>query len=361
MTRAELPYFPTRYFESRYFTPPNLTPLNLDLSHLDGGGATPAQFYGRTHDDREVYCRYRNGYLSVTVANEPRSDALKDGTVLLEKRIGPSLDGAMSLRQLCEVAGITINGDTPPPPTPSNLRQYAGEDFSGATSFYSVYLDSTLSTQKHLIEGIMRELRDAVIVQGVERGSNSYSFQECTSSDQVSETDIFILFGGEKYVGSTQTSDTTKLSNLFDIPWIRFQTAGFRYLLHPYYNFLKNRPEIARTHTVAGQSSECLHGTIHCYASFPTSNTVSQEMIGRFDNLLNKYFPRHRVWSLDIESGEPVSIVELNQNDSLPEYISHYDPLIVKWVQEKPNRWLHVWPVQSNGRDRFIGQLLERV
>src|SRR5690242_19288708 len=90
-------HFRSRYSLSRYFTPPSVQPLHLHLARLEGGGHAPAQFFGETHDGREVYVRYRGGGLSVTVTNE--SDTGGE-TCILDVAIGPPLHGVLSIGQL---------------------------------------------------------------------------------------------------------------------------------------------------------------------------------------------------------------------------------------------------------------------
>ena len=58
--------------------------------------AAPAQWEGRTEDDRPVYVRYRWGYLSVRVGapgGEARSAVL--GTEIHGEKIGGDYDGAI--------------------------------------------------------------------------------------------------------------------------------------------------------------------------------------------------------------------------------------------------------------------------
>src|SRR5580704_10701635 len=93
---------------SMFYKRPDIPPLQLDLQELKGGGRCPAQYWGRTRDDRPVYIRYRNGRLSVQ-QGEPGADLeqrpVPPMETLLDVHFGPWLDGALLGEQACELAG----------------------------------------------------------------------------------------------------------------------------------------------------------------------------------------------------------------------------------------------------------------
>lgn len=163
----------SRYSVSRYFTPPKVDPINLDVASLYGGGYAPAQFEGETHDGREIYCRYRDGQLTVQVAENPGEELPvplpKDWPCLLKVIIGPPLHGGMTLAQLCHYAGITINGERPPPPTLREMEDGNSDDLSGARTFYNVWLDSTLATQKRFLNSAFEKFPEMTVVQSERR------------------------------------------------------------------------------------------------------------------------------------------------------------------------------------------------
>ena len=70
-----------------------------DLS--DYGTACPAQWEGRTDDDRPVYVRYRWGYLSVRVG-PPGGDTSSavTGVEVHGEQVGGEFDGAIEWRQV---------------------------------------------------------------------------------------------------------------------------------------------------------------------------------------------------------------------------------------------------------------------
>ena len=93
---------------NRFFTPPNVSKVDLRVTSLRGGGACPSQFWGLTPDGREVYIRYRNGYLSIDVAEKQGQEAPFNGGVL-KVQIGPALDGELSAEQLISLTGLKVD------------------------------------------------------------------------------------------------------------------------------------------------------------------------------------------------------------------------------------------------------------
>jgi len=90
-----------------FYTRPNLPQLGIDLVDVHGGGSCPSQFYGRTADGRQIYIRYRDGWLDVWAGDE------SDPEELLSASIGPAFNGDMLLEQACDLTGISIRGEKP--------------------------------------------------------------------------------------------------------------------------------------------------------------------------------------------------------------------------------------------------------
>jgi hypothetical protein len=119
-----------------FFTRPNLAPLGLDLVAIDGGGASPSQFNGRTADGRDVYIRYRGGHFSVHL----------DEKVVLEAVIGPPFHGDILVEQACDLAGLTVRGERLI--LSEERRRAAAEqrpilDWSGRTTYWERWFATT--------------------------------------------------------------------------------------------------------------------------------------------------------------------------------------------------------------------------
>lgn len=160
-----------------FFTPVLPEPLGLDLAKLDGGGQWPAQFYGETHDGRDVYCRYRYGWLTVHVAAKHGDNAAAEMPVL-KVCLGPDLHGGLSLAQLCAYAGLSINGEKPP--LPDLVFQVESDlyDLSGAISFLDIRTHLSADVIRTFLDALLRGLPEAAII-GVGHGSD-YEINELT-------------------------------------------------------------------------------------------------------------------------------------------------------------------------------------
>jgi hypothetical protein len=118
-----------------FYTRPNLPQLGIDLVDAHGGGSCPSQFYGRTAAGRQIYMRYRGGWLAVWEGTD--GDLFENE--LLSANIGPALDGDILLEQVCDLTGITIRGDKPSL-TDAEWRAANEErpvmDWSGRTTYW---------------------------------------------------------------------------------------------------------------------------------------------------------------------------------------------------------------------------------
>jgi hypothetical protein len=219
----------SQYSLSRYFTPPKLASLNLDLARLAGGGYAPAQFFGETHDGREVYIRYRGGNFSVTLANEP---GVADDTCV-DERIGPPLHGGISIAQLCNYFGITINGARPPLPTPEEMLREGCRDLSGLTTFYDVWLSSGLDTQKRLLSAafpgatLMQPILDQFKVKG---------YRVCPTIESLTSDNSCTVLGGLTAETVASLAQQPLLHHEVGDCIIQVDTCGFQYPIRKYGN-----------------------------------------------------------------------------------------------------------------------------
>ena len=143
--------------EDRYIFPRKPGPVLLDVTKLEGTLGGPAQYFGETPDGRDVYCRLRNGALSVRVSRSPGGDALDADDYLFHENIG--LGSLITKTQLCNLAGITINGEMPEfdmEASESDIEYYGlPRDLSGATTFYRNEIDCTAASQEAFVEKLL--------------------------------------------------------------------------------------------------------------------------------------------------------------------------------------------------------------
>jgi hypothetical protein len=122
------------------FSRPELPKLNLDLAHFNGGGRYPTLFEGVTREGRSIHARYRSGWLRIAFDDSDEA--------LLQAKIGDANDGDMLLEQVCDLAGITIQGEMPvltPEALERAIHEAPVKDWSGRTIYWSFDLKYTPS------------------------------------------------------------------------------------------------------------------------------------------------------------------------------------------------------------------------
>ncbi|MGM4986549.1 hypothetical protein [Rhizobium sp. 11_C7_N12_5] len=139
---------PLSHLVSMRFSRPSIKPLNLDLAKLRCVGSCPTQGYGETHDGRQIYIRYRGGWLTVEFQDPVET--------LLEVQFGDRYDGTIMLEQICDLTGITINGKRPAIDE-QPMREEGVPDWSGKYVHWSFHLQYTLAGKKAFLADFGRE------------------------------------------------------------------------------------------------------------------------------------------------------------------------------------------------------------
>ncbi len=343
-------HFRSQYSVSRYFTPPRAEPLDLDLARLNGGGYAPAQFFGETHDGREVYVRYRGGQFSVHVANEPGSDALGGGTCLVDTTIGPPLDGGISIEQVCNYFGITINGTCPPMSTPEQMLHNGCRDLSCATTFYDVWLSSTFDPQKRFLTAALTALPAATWIEPVLDGFTVKGLRICPSVESLASDHSYIVLGGSLIAEAVASLSPEWLAgcDLAGGTVIRLRTCGFQYPVRKYGNddAVRVHGATGKVISVAGQVDDCAYGSFSLHAQFRCDDAKQRARVEQVDRLLDEFFPAYEVAYFDLLTGE---------REPDEGFIMHFDPNVVDWVDARPDRWLHVLNRNDWQNPRFVG------
>lgn len=326
--------------ENYLFTPPSLPPLGLDLVDLRGGGTAPAQYYGTTNDGRKVYCRYRGGLLSVTIGNSPGSDVFKDGADILNKAVGPPLDGSLSLGQLCQIAGITINGTRPPLPNPAEFQE---RDLSGNTTFFDIHFNSTFATARLAVQRICETLPGGIIIDQILTDKH----QICGGTIRENVRDIStisptIMFGVvptdteiERLSQTVQLQDLHPKSYILDVAY-----NGFAWSPRKFSSLVTKRlsQETGRDIRLAGHSENCQFDSLSFKACFPTSDRDMRQKSECIRDCLTSVFPILRIECIDLKTNQHLR--EFDRTDWI-------DPKIADWVASGPDRFLYVSTVQT--------------
>lgn len=292
---------------SRFFTPPKLKPLGLQLRHLRGGGSAPAQYYGETLDGRDVYCRYRGGQLSVHVGRVPEVDALEDGQVLLKETIGPPLDGTLSAKQLCALAGMSVSGGVDQAP----LR---GDDLdlSGATTFWSAWLPCTTPHARRVLAKLRTDLPvEFVQVSWWEQGAG-HQTRRLNAEELPDKTFLDVSCRGCDPIKVIFTG--------FERDLLGYGGRETERLLK-----LTGRPLVQAGERGVG----LLFDNLSILAQFGTDDTSQREIIRRLDRLISEMFPVVSYQAIEVASGKVEPGAEVD-------YVE--DPAIAEWIREDPVR-----------------------
>ncbi len=185
-----------------FHTPDPPAPLGLDLAELSGGGSCPSQFYGLTHDGKDVYVRYRGGWLTMEVAKESGGEAY-GGDMRLEVGIGPYLDGYITCTRFCEQFGVTVNGAVPAE------RDKAADwqtDFSGRTTYWDVnYTNLSLADSHRAVALACEAFPDALLCEPILGDMFLCEGLTRVSPETITHSDAWLIVGAE----SVQDVDTS--------------------------------------------------------------------------------------------------------------------------------------------------------
>ncbi len=245
-----------------FHTPKLPPPLNLDLAELSGGGSCPTQFYGKTHDGRDVYVRYRGGQLRVQVAARI-GDNVHDAAPLVDIGLGPMADGDIRLSDFCRWFGVTINGRVPPETT-GRARHVT--DLSGETTYFEVYLAKVAHpAATEIVRVCMTYVPDAILVQPVSDDQHRILRFEKVAPDQISAFTASLVTG----VRDTEElgPDPAKGMSL---------RQGQLHLQFVYTRW--KYPGV-------------LSDSLQAFARFPTTDTATRTQLERLIDPINAFFP----------------------------------------------------------------------
>jgi hypothetical protein len=82
--------------------------------------ACPSQWEGHLDDGRMIYVRYRWGWLTVSVSDEPTTDVFDavDGTEIHEAQMGHEYDGDLTTAEMMQATLAVVDWAVAVEPTP---------------------------------------------------------------------------------------------------------------------------------------------------------------------------------------------------------------------------------------------------
>jgi hypothetical protein len=361
-----------------FFTPPRLAPLDLDVVSLSGGGWAPAQFEGQTSDGKNVYCRYRGGWLGVHISRTSGGEAYREGEVLLHVGIGPGLHGALSLWQVCRYAGITIAGQLPPMPTASEIAEDGLLDLSGDTTFMQFNAISSEATGLRFYDAILDRFPDLIAAKPTWKaksaGLRSYDaiFTELTTEgwDKVSaKQDRAAKLHYLPCRTSTNPAGWSisffrpitprpPIEQAWPIEIVDFDSFGARMftgiICHNAYDPPFRSSHFNYTDLIAGAGRQLQFvrsrdgfpaDNLWLRLQFPTGDRQGRELANDIHQLALEHYPIEPILAFDLCTGERIP----EKDQCMP-----LDPKIREWMRGEHDRWL-VGYRETDGSRRYVG------
>ena len=303
---------------SNFFTPPRVPRVNLHIASIWGG---PTHFRGETPDKRDVYIRYRGGYLSIDVATQPGS-TVSDRVKLLNIQLGPPLDYSMSLKTLVALTGVLVDEGNATFP----LAEDEELDFSGATTYWRAYRFSTTRTgAAALLSTCSREFPGCELFEVTYTAQWERKRTVLKPGVVPKSSCLELLFGKD---GPTVSLDCRAFDN---------SMSG--YGGHGDDETLSSKAG-RKIETVGSRDCALKFDNLSLFSEFLTDDVHAREILKRMDTILEFSFPLTEYTSHDLASGSAVT--------GDVEY--HYDdPAIPEWVHAFPNRFRSVVPVSMVG------------
>ena len=324
-----------------FHTPKLPKALGLDLAELTGGGSFPSQFYGQTHDGRDVYARYRGGTLRVHVGKQLGDDALRCGDCILEEEIGPPFDGAMSLSQFCDNFGVTVNGSVPAETDPEAHRY---KDLTGQTTFWDAHVSRvTVETSRKFVGRAWSCFPNALLVKAVTDSQFSLERLQLTTPSTIDTLCVWMV-DGPSLTSEIKTHPTEYILPKSGQLQISISYSAWKYPVPKYTGQVKIAEQaLNKVLYVAGERDTpdkhaLCTDSLSFHAAFPTEDRGSRASLERLSELLRQELPQTIVDRIDLATGQIVG-----------QLTRPLDPVIVRWCATEPHRWISVLKDTKDG------------
>lgn len=300
---------------NRFFTPPKVPKVDLRVTSLRGGGACPSQYWGQTPDGREVYIRYRDGFLSFDVAEEPDEEVLYNRD-FFDIQLGPPLDGELSAKQLLALTGLKVDvldeGQV-------SAGTESERDLSGATTFWSaIGISATKAGAEQFLSVLWREFPDCKVFEISWSQPGGRKKRPLWPGETPKDTVLEVVLGA-------------------GCPEISLRYARFKYDF-PGYGGPDDNSRISQevrreVETVGSIGCEVKYDSLSLSSEFRTDDAVARTWLEKLDDKLDACFPVVEYTLRDLATGEIIEGEALKTQD---------DPEITKWVQGASNRFRYI-------------------
>ena len=299
----------------RFFTPEKPPKVDLRVISLRGGGACPSQYWGLTPDGREVYIRYRNGYLTIDLAHTPGEEANSDGDVL-DVRLGPPLDGEISAQQLISLTGLTVDELDE---SQVSAETESERDLSGETTFWNANgISATNEGAIRFLSALWREFPSCQVfeISWSQKGERSLRLLEVGEIPKETMLEICLA------------TDCSAISLLY--PRFKFDFPGYG---GPKGDSTYSEEVGRKIETVGSFGCVVKYDRLSLSTEFPTTDKSTRNWLNRLSAKLDICFPETSYSPKDMQSGEAINDEPRRFQD---------DPAIAAWVLGASNRFRYV-------------------
>lgn len=214
-----------------YFSRPKIAPLNLDLTGLTPDGSH--SFIGKTSDGRAIEIKYRSSWIQVWIAAD-KTGKPNYSAPNLAASIGPPHHGFILPEQVCDLLGLTLEGQKPvlKQEQLDKLNEYEPVlDWTGATTYWESWHYLHEADLHSLIKDIMRIHSDSHLFR-MEYKDQKRQYRRVSQS---LDTDKNLVIGVSPKCNSLKSYILEKLKWLplasRDTPLNRFETL-FNHTIH---------------------------------------------------------------------------------------------------------------------------------
>lgn len=326
-----------------FYSRPAIEPLGWDLVALP----TPSgsrNFVASTSDGHPLDFRFSSGWLIVERGDAGASadDQMKE---VLSMPIAPFGITDISAEQICDILGLTVEGDRPEASAVPAMR---GFDWSGRTTYWcSTHAMMSRDDAELLAAKICDAFEGVVLLQPV------WLWQP----PRVRCRRVTFLLPSDEYVYFAIGCDSDRVARLAsgdEIPLVEFDSA----LIPKIYLMRTDHGEdLTGTRFIRERSATALaldyevihHRRYRIWVEYPTDDVGAQAMMARLLQLFDSHFCRG-LELVDLETGETIGEECEDEEDT-----RSYSVPFSNWCRERPGRYLHVGMRREEGRVRFIG------
>lgn len=326
-----------------FYSRPEIAPLNWDLEKLPEG--QDFTFSARTTDGHPVSFKYRGGWITVFRGEK---DAAEDNSPksVFEKCIGPPAHWGILPEQLCDLLGITVQGQKII--VPEEKRINAGfSDWSGKTTYWISQHYVLQWDAERLVQDIADQFPDTALAQWFP--FEGYQAGRYRRIDFFSNEDKHVIIGAGV--------DEKRFLEVLNVSITLKEHCGKRVL--PFdFMFRITRVSEREQHLIGKEVIEnsgarqlnlkydlVAPRKIHLFTDYKTDDAKAQECMRKVYSVLERHF-QEGVEGFNLETGKSIQIETGGFS---------YSTAYRDWCLAKEKRFLAVGVTERKGKKIFFG------